>query len=133
MPDIGEDFLGEDCLGWWPFGGSQCKKLKGDPLEGLWCSGSLRNLLNCCLRDLEVRSGGIYFEAAGKRGQEHCPSLGRWELTMRPTRGRGKCKDLYFFLDQRWAVWERDMLKTLYIPQGGFLEERCDLQQGLGH
>lgn len=64
----------------------------------------------------------------------HCPSLGRWELTMRPTMGRGKCKDLYFFfLNQRWAVWERDMLKTLYIPQGGFLEERCDLQQGLGH
>lgn len=82
-----------------------------------------------------MRSGGIYFEAAGKRGQEHSLSFtGKVGTHHAAHHGEGKVQgSVLFFLNQRWAVWERDMLKTLYIPQGGFLEERCDLQQGLGH
>lgn len=46
--------------------------------------------------------------------------MGRWELTMQPTRVEGKVQGSEcFFLDLIWAVWERAMLKTFDILQRG--------------
>lgn len=68
-----------------------------------------------------MRSGGIYFEAAGKRGQEHSLSFtGKVGTHHAAHHGEGKVQGsvFFFFEPEMGGVGERHAEDTLHPPRG---------------